>query len=484
MLEMFQIENWINNQDIASMNYKEVRDPGRLTDVVGVVAQASEKEVDLAIKIANESFLSWKDMKVEARSKLLLKAVECLESKIEHFAILLTRESGMLLSLSTREIQSAIDVIKETVKVAEDFFIPERTQDDKTWIKIKKVPLGVIAALIPWNAPVSAAINKVAPIILTGNTVVVKPSPYAPMAVSLILKEIARLLPAGVINVVNGDVKVGQLMTAHPLVRKISLTGGNETAIQVMRSAADSLKRVHFELGGNDPAIILEDANLYEVIPQIVESAFRRSGQVCVATKRVYIPENMYSQACGLFIDYVSQFKVGYGLNENVTFGPVNNHEQFQYVKGIIERAKAYSTVKELGAKLEPENWENGYYILPAIAMDVKEHQEIVSCEQFGPIVPLIAYKEEAEAILMANNSEYGLGSTVWTSDFDKGLRIANQLESGMTGINGSIVTNLGMRRVPFGGVKQSGIGWERGEFGLEEFINYHVITYHKKTTF
>lgn len=482
-MEIYQIESWINNQEIAAANYEKVYDPGRLTDVVGWVAQADEKDVDLAVKLANDAFVYWKDMKVEGRTKLLLEAAERIEKSIEHYAALLTRESGMLLSLSIREIHSAIEVIKETVKLAEDFFIADRTQDDKTWIKIEKVPLGVVAALTPWNAPISAAINKVAPIIITGNTVVVKPSPYAPITISLILKEMASLLPDGVVNVVNGDAKAGQILTTHPFVRKVSLTGGNETAIQVMKSAANSLKRVHFELGGNDPAIILEDANLYDAIPQIVESAFRRSGQVCVATKRIYIPKSLYSRACELFIDYVNHFKVGHGLHEEVTFGPVNNSNQFHYVRGIIERAKAYSTVKELGTKMEPDNWENGYYILPTIAMNVKEHHEIVSCEQFGPVVPLIAYKNESEAVEMANNSEYGLGSTVWTGDFEKGLRMANQLETGMTGINGSIVTNLGMRQVPFGGVKQSGIGWERGEFGLEEFVNYHVITYHKNTS-
>jgi acyl-CoA reductase-like NAD-dependent aldehyde dehydrogenase len=290
----------------------------------------------------------------------------------------------------------------------------------------------------------------------------------------------SKLFPPGVINVIHGGLDVGEALTTHPLVRKISLTGGDKTAKAIMKSAADSLKRLHFELGGNDPAIILDDANLEEAVPGIIDLAFNRSGQVCVATKRVYIPEKLFDQATELFIKHMDQFTIGHGLNEKTTFGPVNNKMQYDYVKGLIERAKEQSKVVEVGQKLEPEDWDNGYYIQPAIVINARPGSEIVQVEQFGPILPLVSYSNEEDLLEYVNGTEYGLGSSVWTSDYERGLAFARKVEAGTTGINGGIDSPLGFNIVPFGGVKQSGFGWERGKAGLNEYVNFHGITYHK----
>lgn len=480
-VDVKQIDLWINQEDVKTNQYKEVVDPGRLTDIVGTVAQGSSYHVDQAVKAAHHAFLSWRETTIEQRAQLLLEAASILEKNINQYATLLTKETGMLFSACNRDIMASIMSIRETVKLAQEFFEPKYAEDEHTRISIEKVPLGVVAAITPWNVPMGIAMGKVAPILITGNTVVLKPSPNASLAVTLAFREISKRFPPGVINVVHGDSEVGEALTSHPLVRKITLTGGEKTAINIMKSAADSLKRVHFELGGNDPAIILDDANLEEVLLQITDLTFRRSGQVCVATKRIYLPETLYEDACEIFMNYVDRYKIGHGLNPDATFGPVNNQHQYQYVISLIQRAKQYARVTELGTKLEPDHWNNGYYIHPTIVTHVKNHQEIVQCEQFGPVVPLISYKNEEEVLRMVNDTEYGLGSSVWTSDYEKGLRVARKIEAGCTGINGSIDSPLGMNLVPFGGLKRSGIGWERGMFGLQEYVNYHSITYHKR---
>lgn len=470
----------INNQDIETNDYSKVKDPGYLTNTVGYVAQGNPEHVNQAVNAAHQAFLIWRDMSLEERSRLLLETADVLQSKIEEYSSILTQEAGMLLSASIGEMHASVHVIRETVELAQEFLQSEQLSDDATWISIEKVPMGVIGALIPWNVPMAIAISKIAPILMTGNTVVIKPSPNAAIGVSLALKEMAAILPPGVINVIHGDIEVGKALTKHSLVRKITLTGGDQAAKSVMESAASTLKRVHFELGGNDPAIVLEDINLQEIMPKIADLVFRRSGQVCVATKRIYIPQSIYKEACTIFLEYVNQYKIGHGLNERVTFGPVNNEQQFTYVKELIDRTKNYSEVFQLGEKLEPDNWNNGYYIQPTVAINVRADEEIVTCEQFGPVIPLIAYSNENEVIQLANNTEFGLGSSIWTKDFERGLQLARKLEVGMTGINGSIDSALGMRHVPFGGIKQSGIGWERGIAGLREFVDYHSITYHK----
>ncbi|MEW9674257.1 aldehyde dehydrogenase family protein [Ammoniphilus sp. 3BR4] len=304
-----------------------------MDEVVGLVAQGNASDVEKAVRFAHEAFLSWRNTSLEERCDLLRKAADLLLQEAPVLAPLMTRESGMLLSAYRGEIPAAAGILRQTIRIAEDFFQTEQLEDDHHRIRIEKMPLGVIAALTPWNVPMAITMSKIAPILVTGNTVVLKPSPTASMAVSIALQKIAVLFPPGVINIVHGNAEVGAALTTNPLVRKITLTGGGVTASHVMKSAADSLKRVHFELGGNDPAILLDDVCLEDAIPKIVENAFVRSGQVCVETKRVYIPENRFTEACELFVEQTDGFKIGYGLDERATFAPVNNVHQYNLSK-------------------------------------------------------------------------------------------------------------------------------------------------------
>lgn len=475
----WKVDLWINGADVPTKNYQEVIDPGRLTEVVGMVAQASANDVDQAVKAAHQAFNNWRKVDVEERCQLLLKALDILEKNSEKYATLLTRETGALYSGSIREIGMAKNTVLRNVEIVKDFLQVQKMEDEHSILHIEKVPIGVVAALIPWNIPIAGALIKVAPIILTGNTIVLKPSPTGALASTLLLKEISKLFPPGVINVVNGDSVVGEALTTHPLVRKITLTGGAKTAKQIMKSAAGSLKRLHFELGGNDAAIILDDADLKKTIQQITALSLIRTGQVCVAAKRIFVPKKMYKDASDLFIEYMNQYKVGYGLNENATLGPVNNKRQYDFVNSLILESKSVAEVMELGTKLEPEQWDNGYYIRPTLVLHAKPEHSVVAQEQFGPVIPLLAYELEEEMLEIVNDTNYGLGSTVWTSDLERGLAIGRQIEAGMTGINGGVDCSLSQHS-PLGGVKESGIGWERGEYGLSEYINYHSYAIHK----
>ncbi len=481
MAEYFTIQLLINNEEVQTDTYSELRDPGRLSDVVGSIAQGTIEHVEQAVQAAHAAFQLWRRTNLSERSALLLQAAELLERESSDLATILARETGVILATFKGELAQAVNAIRTTVEAAQPFFEPKQIEDQQSWVSVEKRPLGVIAGIVPWNAPMVLTMQKLAPALVTGNTIVIKPSPNAPIAVSIILRKIASLFPPGVINVIHGGADVGSTLTTHPLVRKISFTGGAAVAKFVMKDAAASLKRVHFELGGNDPAIVLEDAKVEEVVPKIIHSAFRRSGQVCYAIKRVYIPETIYGAFVEKACEQINRFTIGHGLHENATLGPLNNKMQYDFVKGLVERTKQSSAeVLELGTKLEPEQWDNGYYVHPAVVLHPDPRQEVVSCEQFGPVLPFVSYRTEEEVIRMANDTEYGLSSSVWSSDFEHALRVARQIEAGMTYINEHGLSALGRKQIPFGGVKQSGIGRENTDVGLAEYIEYHGINFHK----
>lgn len=477
-----KVNLFINNEDVTTEYYDEVKDPGRLSEAVGYIAKGDAGHIDQAVQAAQQAFLSWRQTSLEERMSILLESAEAIEKNASSIASVTAKENGILLSRTVDEVKAGLMDMRNMIELAPSAFQQQIIEDDSGWVSVVKRPMGVIACIVPWNAPIILTLQKITPILLAGNTIVVKPSPTASMGVVTILRTMAGSFPPGVINVVLGGGDVGSALTSHPLVRKISFTGGGSTAVAIMKSAAETLKGVHFELGGNDPAIVLDDADLNEVVPKIVEGAFRRTGQFCFAIKRVYIPYDMYDEFYEKACELTDAYKIGHQLNEAATMGPINNQLQYQRIRDLIKRLEeSGANLVKLGKRLEPENWENGYYLQPVIVRDVAPYAEIVTCEQFGPVLPLIPYHTEEEVIRMANNTEFGLGSSVWSSDFDRALGVANQIEAGMTFINGHGQTPLGSKHIPFGGVKQSGIGREKSIEVFNEFIEYHGINYHKK---
>ncbi len=323
--------------------------------------------------------------------------------------------------------------------------------------------------------------QKVAPALAAGNAIVIKPSPFAPMAVTTALMSVADLFPAGLLSVIHGEGDVGTALVKHPLVRKVSFTGGGRIAKSIMKDAAESLTGVHFELGGNDPAIVLNDAELDTVVPKIAAGVFRRSGQVCFAIKRIYVPDSLYEQFYDQFCSVVDQYQIGHQLDDRATFGPMNNANQYRFVKELAERVRQTNArLVELGQILQSENWNNGYYLRPMVVRDARPEHEVVTCEQFGPLIPIVRYHKEDEVIHWVNATEYGLGSSIWTSDEERATQLAGQIEAGMTFVNGAGQSILGHEMMPFGGIKQSGIGRENSPVGLAEYVEYYALNVHK----
>lgn len=483
--DKLRVESFIGHKEYPANKYMEVKDPGRLTDTIGEVAIATPEDACLAVESSHFAFHSWKEVPLSERQQLLLKAAEMLEQRTEEIVDILAREIGVLKGVMEGEIAAAARVVRNIVDLSHDFFQPKKYEDTDSWVIVEKRPMGVVVGIVPWNAPVILTMQKLAPALIAGNTIVMKPSPNAPLGVSLILKKIALLFPPGVINVVHGEGDVGDALNQHPLTHKISFTGGNKVAKLIMQSAAQGLKKVHFELGGNDPAIVLDDIGVHDIqgiIQKMVPMVFRRAGQVCFAIKRIYVPDKIYEPFIEAICQFVDEYKIGHPLNPQTTIGPVNNKLQYDFVKDLIEKAKhSNAKVYELGQILAPEDWENGYYIQPTVVADIDSDHELVTKEQFGPVIPVVAYASEKEAIKAINQTDYGLSASVWSNDIDRALQVTKKIESGMTYVNGHTQSALGLKYMPFGGIKQSGIGRENSEVGLAEFIEYHTTNVYKE---
>ena len=471
-----QIGQVIAGEVVVGNDVRDARDPGRLDDVVARVAVGTATDVDRAVRAAHDAFPGWRDTPVSDRVAALNTAAGITGGAGEEFAPLLVREHGGVLWEAQTDFGLGAGVLGHTAGLTEDFFTPVTYDDEQSTISIERVPRGVAAAIVPWNMPVVLTMMKLAPALATGNTLVLKPSPFAPAALTLLLQRIAETLPAGVLNVVHGEGDVGSALTGHPLIRKVGFTGGTSTAQRVVEATAATIKNVTLELGGNDPAIILDDADLDATLDRLLKGVYTRSGQICFAVKRIYVPQARYTEFADAICDRVNQYKVGHGLDPQSDFGPLNNEAQYKKVLDLLDRTKASTArVLELGSKVDPAGWDNGYYVLPHVVLDV-DHQAPMSCEeQFGPVVPVIAYDDEQTVVDWANDSEYGLGSSVWTSDPDRGFAMARRIEAGSTFINTHSFDSLDLR-MPFGGVKQSGIGREFGRAGLAEYADEHSI--------
>jgi acyl-CoA reductase-like NAD-dependent aldehyde dehydrogenase len=460
----------------GSVEYRDHRDPGRLDTVAARLAVGTAEDVDRAVRRAHAAFPAWRDLPPSDRAGLLATAAQVLQDSAAELAPLLVREHGGVLWEAQTDFGLGAGVLGHTASLAEQFLQPVAYDDDTSRISIEKVPRGVVGAIVPWNMPVVLTMMKLAPALVTGNTMVLKPSPFASGALTQLLARVAALLPDGVLNVVLGDTEVGRALVSHPLVRKVAFTGGTGTARHVMAAAAPTIKNITLELGGNDPAIVLDDADIDATLDRLLPGVFTRTGQICFAVKRIYAPRNRYDQFVDALCQRVDAYEVGHGLDPRASFGPLNNKALYDRVVDLIGAAKdSTSKVLELGQKIDPEQWDNGYYVLPHVVRDVAHDALVTSCEQFGPIIPVIAYDTEDQVVAWANDSEYGLGSSIWTSDDERGLQLARRIEAGSTFVNTHSFESLDLR-MPFGGVKQSGIGREFGEAGLSAYVDEHSI--------
>jgi len=430
--------------------------------------EATRDQLDAAVAAARKAFSTWGSMPVEERRAYVNALAQLLRSEVGTLAPLLTQEQGKPLKEAEREILSSADHIDALCKV--DIGPELLRSGERDHVQLQYYPLGVIGAITPWNFPVALAIWKVGHALYTGNTVVLKPSPYTPLTTLRIAELTRGVLPAGVLNVLAGGGDCGAWMCEHPDIDKISFTGSVPTGKRVLATASTSLKRVTLELGGNDAAIVLPDADVAEIAHGLFWGAFRNSGQVCKAIKRIYIHETLYEPLGEALADIARSTRVGNGFDPSVQLGPVQNRPQFDIVKGLIDDALANGG--RLLSGNEPVS-DEGYFIAPTLVADMAKGHRLVEEEPFGPAVPLISYRSIDDAIRQANDSRFGLSGSVWTSDPDWGRTIASRLEVGTAWVNQHGAADP---ELPFGGAKESGVGRENSILGLRDYMQLRVV--------
>lgn len=469
----------INGEEVFGESALESFSPSDTSRVVGRVTEATSSDVKAAVTAASAAKRSWAAVPPHERIELFAKIADELDAHADRLATLVAMENGSVRAIVRRELVGASHAFRSVANYLVEKLRPQEypAGPHGEFVRVERKPYGVVACIVPWNAPLILTANKIAPALAAGNTIVLKPSPHASLGVSIIGRIAASILPSGVVNVINGGGEVGSELVGHPAVRKISFTGGGKIAQHIMRQASERLQDVHFELGGNDPAIVLDDADLATTCDRLAESAFRRAGQVCFAVKRVYVPHSILEEFQRRLVERVDEIKIGDALDERATMGPVNNAAQFSQVKDLLSRTiNQGREVHLLGTKLEPEKWEAGHYLQPAVVVDAQQDDEIVQSEQFGPVLPIIGYDSEEQAIAWANDTEYGLCSSVWSTSAERALSVASQIEAGMTIVNSHIFSPTGTQEIPFGGWKQSGIGWEASHYGIDEYLQFHSV--------
>ena len=429
--------------------------------------ECSPDQLDAAFASAKQAYLTWRSNESDRR-KALLAMADVLMGSAGEIAPIITAEQGKPYSQANLEVFGAAMWCQYFANLE---ITPEVIQDDESaLVQVVQRPLGVIAAITPWNFPLLLAFWKIAPALLAGNTVVIKPSPFTPLSTLKVAELLQSVLPAGVLNAVSGGDQLGAQMTSHPVPRKISFTGSVETGKKVALAAAPDLKRVTLELGGNDPAIVLDDADPVMVAKAIFTGAFSNNGQICSAIKRVYVPEALYDDVVDGLAACASAVKVGEGTDPQSQLGPINNKPQFERVKELVADALRHGATAVTGGQAMERP---GYFFAPTILAGLTDGTRIVDEEQFGPALPVVKYHSLEDAIERANATNFGLSGSVWGSDVERASQVAAQLECGTAWVN----THLGLApSQPFGGCKWSGLGVENGKWGLSEFTEVQSL--------
>ena len=466
-------KNLIDGELVTTSDTMEVLNPAN-EEVIGTVPACGQAELDRAVAAARKAFKSWSKKPIEDRRAVIQQISGAIKENADELYRLLTQEQGKPHEQAKGEIYGAAGMVAAQSTLSLDDEINE--DSDTRLSRTRRVPVGVVGGIVPWNFPVMMAMQKIAPAMLSGCTIVLKPSPFTPLATLRIAELIKDIVPAGVVNIITGEDMLGPMITEHPDIDKITFTGSTATGKKIMEGASKDLKRITLELGGNDASIVLPDADVEKVAEQLFWSSFSNAGQVCIAAKRIYIHEDIYDDLSKAIAEYAKGVTVGDGSQQGTGVGPIQNRKQFERVKELIQDAKDNGYKFLTGGEGQDPSG-TGYYVPITILDNPPEDARIVAEEQFGPVMPLMKFATEDEAIQRANASEYGLAGAVWTRDTDKGVAIAEQLETGTVWVNEYMHLSP---FAPFGGHKQSGFGAEYGKEGLSEFTYPQVITVKK----
>nr|WP_210413861.1 aldehyde dehydrogenase family protein [Luteithermobacter gelatinilyticus] len=469
---MKRFEMMIDGATVATEQTLKVINPAT-AEPFAECALGTPAHVDQAVRAAKAAFADWRESSDEDRRDMINRIADALEAHMPEFMELVTLETGKPQG-GYKGVGAGMEVggAVAWTRVTAQFDLPvEVIQDnEEARIEVHRKPLGVVGSITPWNWPLLISVWHVIPALRTGNTVVIKPSEYTPVSVLRFVELANEILPKGVLNVVTGAGDVGQAIAQHPDVAKIVFTGSSRTGKRIMENAAGTLKRLTLELGGNDAGIVLADVKPKEIAPALFSACFHNSGQTCAALKRLYVHESIYDDICNELAAIAKTVKVGHGLEQDVELGPLQNARQLDIVKELAEDARRSGGRFLTGGR---EMDRPGYFYEPTIVADLTNGSRLVDEEPFGPIVPVIKYQDEDEAIRLANDSPNGLGGSIWSSDRAKASELAKRLECGTVWINehGAVQPDA-----PFGGIKNSGIGVEFGRYGLEEYTSIQTV--------
>ncbi|WP_227938332.1 NAD-dependent succinate-semialdehyde dehydrogenase [Alkalihalobacillus deserti] len=471
MLNLMYINGEWTGENLEKIN---IYNPSN-NEIIGTVPKGGESEAHLAINAAHEAFTTWSKLTAEERSTLLRKWYEIIDIHKEELGEILTKEQGKPLTEAIGEIKYAngfISWYSEEAKRVYGETIPSSHQNKR--ILVQKQPIGVVAAITPWNFPAAMITRKVGPALAAGCTVVVKPAGQTPLT-ALKLAELSEKagIPKGVINVVTGDSQaIGNVWLQDERVRKITFTGSTEVGKFLMRESANTVKKVSLELGGHAPFIVMDDANIDKAVSGVINSKFRNAGQTCICTNRIYVHESIEKEFIDQLVSQVSNLRVGDGMNVETDIGPLIDRAAIDTVIQQIEDAKNKGAKIEFGGKKLED--ENGSFFEPTVLSNVTDEMVCMLEETFGPLAPITTFKTEEEVVARANNTNFGLAAYVFTENLGRAIRISENLEYGIIGLNDGLPS---VPQAPFGGFKESGLGREGGHHGIEEFLEVKYIS-------
>lgn len=467
---------YINGEWIQSEERMDVVNPAT-GEIIETISTGGRQETKEAIAYAKVAFQQWKRTTGMERSAYLQKTVQLMRERATELAETITKENGKSLKDATGEVAGAIGYLEWYAEEAKRVYgdtLPASHQEKH--LMVIRQPIGVCAAITPWNFPLSMITRKLAPALAAGCTVVLKPAPATPLSAIKVFECFHDAgLPKGVVNLVIGPAEeIGKEMTSNPDVRKITFTGSTAVGKKLLRDSADTVKKASMELGGHAPFIIFEDADLDVAVQGVMQSKFKNNGQTCISTNRVYVAESIAEQFGEKLAEQTSKLRVGNGLEDGIDIGPLINKEALEKVSDQVDNA-VQNNGKVLcgGRKYEGGNL-NGYFYEPTVIQYANDNMKIATEETFGPVAPIFTFEDEDEVIGRANSSSYGLAAYCYTKDLGRGFRMMRELDFGIVGINDSLPIVV---QAPFGGVKESGMGKEGGKYGLEEYLEEKFVS-------